>query len=88
MSVNRITTHQNNSSFLHRKDLTLEKIKELTIQINDLDLASVFELRGDLNRLNYLGKDLSPEFKEAIEVLQTAISHRIPGTFGISFAKL
>ena len=65
----------------------IEKIKRLTVEIKELDVATIFEKRAEVNRLNFDRRDPSPELKEALEELQKAIAERIPSSLK-SWAKL
>ena len=75
------------SSSQEAVDPIVEKIKRLTIEIKELDVATIFEKRAEVNRLNFDWRDPSPELKEALEELQKAIAERIPSSLK-SWAKL
>lgn len=88
MAITSVTTQPNHSSSPQETvNPIIEKIKRLTAEIKNLDVATIFEKRAELNRLNFDRKDPSPELKEAIEELQNAIIERFPSSLK-SWAKL
>ena len=88
MAIRSVSPQANSSSSSQQTtDPIIEKIKRLTVEIKELDVATIFEKRAEVNRLNLDWRDPSPELKEALEDLQKAIAERIPSSLK-SWAKL